>query len=59
MNLRKLANHVNLCKKNLKSKRVKCCGNCPFEHEIVMIYPDLKKEFVTKRKWIIENKNLS
>ena len=50
MNLSKLRNHVKLCKKNLKSDRVKCCGNCPFEDEIVGVYPELKSLFVLKRK---------
>jgi hypothetical protein len=42
-----------LCKRNLKSNRVKCCAQCPFEEEIVSQYPELKNlidnEF--KFKW--------
>jgi hypothetical protein len=49
MDLEKLENHVKLCKKNLKSGRVKCCATCPFEGEIVSVYPDLKILFEDKR----------
>ena len=48
----KLTKHVKLCKKNLKSKRVICCGTCPFEEEIVKEYPELKQLFEEKREWI-------
>jgi hypothetical protein len=50
MNKEKLKTHVKLCKRNLKSKRVKCCANCPFEEEIVGEYPELKKLFEEKRE---------
>ena len=49
----KLSKHIKLCKKNLKDKRVKCCANCPFEEEIVSVYPDLKNLFEKKRKDIL------
>jgi hypothetical protein len=47
---RKLANHVKLCRRNLKSSRVKCCAGCPFEDEITQEYPELKMLFEAKRK---------
>lgn len=50
MNKKKLSNHVKLCLKNLKNKRTKCCVNCPFEEEILSVYPDMKKLFDNKRK---------
>ena len=50
LDLEKLAVHVGLCRKNLKSKRVKCCANCPFEEEIVEYYSELGTMFITKRK---------
>lgn len=49
MNATKLKEHVKLCKKNLKSKRVRCCANCPFEEEIVGCFPELKVLFIEKR----------
>jgi hypothetical protein len=49
MNLDKLKTHVKLCLRNLKSKRVVCCGNCPFEEEIVSQYPEMKNLFERKR----------
>ena len=49
MNVQKLKNHIKLCQKNLKSNRVKCCTECPFEEEILTHYPDLNKLFLTKR----------
>ena len=53
MNKIKLAKHINnLCIKNLKSNRVKCCNECPFEDEIINEYPILKKLFIRKRKMI-------
>jgi len=45
----KLKNHIKLCKKNLKSSRVKCCKDCPFEEEITKEYPELKQLFSEKR----------
>jgi hypothetical protein len=49
MNLDKLKIHIKLCKRNLKSTRVKCCNNCPFEEEILRHYPALKILFNRKR----------
>lgn len=46
----KLETHIKLCKRNLKSSRVKCCGNCPFEEEIIGAYPELALSFEAKRK---------
>jgi len=45
----KLLKHVKLCRRNLKDKRVKCCANCPFEEEIVFVFPDMKELFEKKR----------
>jgi hypothetical protein len=46
----KLSVFVNrLCKKNLKSNRVRCCEQCPFEEEIIKEYPELKRLFAEKR----------
>jgi len=50
MNKTKLSNHVKLCRKNLRSDRVKCCADCPFEEEITREYPELKMLFELKRK---------
>lgn len=50
MDKEKLKKHIRLCKRNLKSVRVKCCKTCPFEEEIVIEYPDLKFIFEEKRK---------
>lgn len=49
---RRLANHVKLCRKNLKSNRVQCCGTCPFEDFIVASYPDTEALFKAKRKFL-------
>ena len=54
MNLKKLQNHVKLCKRNLKSKRVICCAECAFEDDITTHFPDMKKLFIKKRKYIRE-----
>lgn len=48
--LRKLERHVRLCRRNLKSDRVRCCATCPFEEEIVTQYPELGKLFEEKRQ---------
>lgn len=46
----RLDEHVEgLCKRNLRSKRVKCCAKCPFEDDIVERYPDLQEQFDAKR----------
>lgn len=50
MNTTKLKEHIKLCKKNLKNKRVKCCANCPFEEEITDCFPELKVLFIEKRE---------
>ena len=42
--------HLKLCTRNLRSKRVRCCADCPFEDVIVAHRPCLKKLFVAKRK---------
>ena len=47
---KKLEQHIKLCKRNLKNKRVKCCGNCPFEEEIKSYDPGLLKYFSEKRR---------
>jgi hypothetical protein len=50
MNPDKLKEHIKLCRRNLKSKRVKCCAQCPFEDEITGMYPELRAMFEAKRK---------
>lgn len=50
MDINKLKIHVKLCKKNLKSSRVKCCANCPFEEEITKHYSELSTLFMNKRE---------
>jgi len=49
MDKEKLKEHIKLCRKNLNSKRVKCCANCPFEEEITREYPELKEKFEGKK----------
>jgi hypothetical protein len=49
MDKKKLSKHILLCRKNLKSNRVKCCITCPFEEEIVDEYPEMKELFIRKR----------
>lgn len=34
-----------LCRRNLKSKRIKCCKNCPFKEDIIKACPDLEELF--------------
>ena len=46
----RLAIHIKLCKRNLNSRRVKCCANCPFEEEIVTEYPEVTDLFNLKRQ---------
>ena len=58
MNIERLKTHIKLCKKNLRSKRVKCCANCPFEEEIVGEYPELAVLFEQKREMIREQERL-
>lgn len=50
MDSKKLEKHVKLCRRNLRSSRVKCCATCPFEEEITTQYPDMKQSFCDKRK---------
>jgi len=50
MDIDKLQKHIKLCRKNLNSKRIKCCSSCPFEEEILSIFPELKEKFIEKRK---------
>ena len=50
MDKKRLKNHIKLCRKNLKSNRVKCCTYCPFEEEIVGEYPELKTYFEKRRE---------
>jgi hypothetical protein len=52
MDIQKLKQHIKLCVKNLKSNRVKCCGNCPFEDDILRVYPSLWTAFARKRELI-------
>lgn len=49
MDKEKLETHIKLCRRNLKSNRVKCCATCPFEEEILKEYPELKWAFIGKR----------
>lgn len=51
MDVIRLKTHVKLCIKNLKSERVKCCANCPFEEEICNEYPEIKSLFEKKRNF--------
>ena len=53
MDKKKLKKHIRLCRKNLKSNRVICCAECPFEKEIVDEYPDIEELFKNKRNLII------
>ncbi len=45
----KLARHLRLCRRNLKSDRVKCCAACPFEPIITAHAPELAELFARKR----------
>jgi len=54
MNKKKLSTHIKLCLRNLRDDRTKCCANCPFEEEIVSVYPDMKDLFESKRKALKE-----
>lgn len=49
MNIKKLKNHVKLCTRNLRSTRVRCCAECPFEAEILSVYPSMWTLFAHKR----------
>lgn len=56
MDIEKLKTHIKLCRKNLKSKRVKCCADCPFEEEILFYYPEMKSMFAEKRNFLEQEK---
>ena len=45
----KLSKHLKLCRKNLKSDRVKCCASCPFETIICDADDSMKDLFDRKR----------
>ena len=49
MDVKRLEDHVKLCRHNLASSRVKCCAACPFEEEIIAQYPQLAVLFERKR----------
>jgi len=55
----KLANQVKLCRRNLRSDRVKVCAQCPFEDIIVHRYPELQKLFVAKRRSVARKTHVS
>lgn len=57
MDKERLKVHVRLCRRNLKSTRVKCCATCPFEEEIIEEYPEMNVLFDTKRKMLDERNN--
>jgi hypothetical protein len=46
----KMDRHLKLCRRNLKSDRVVCCGACPFERIIVGFDVSLAPLFEAKRK---------
>jgi hypothetical protein len=48
--LGKLETHIRLCKRNLRTVRVKCCASCPFEEIIVRHYPEVRELFEQKRR---------
>jgi len=50
MDRKRLEKHIRLCRRNLLSGKVKCCLTCPFEEEILSVYPELKELFDEKRK---------
>jgi hypothetical protein len=53
MMIGRLKKHVDtLCRRNLKSDRVKCCAQCPFEDDITELYPGLESDFERKREWV-------
>ena len=53
MDREKILRHVKrLCRRNLKSDRVKCCAECPFEEEIVEADPSTRELFDGKRRRI-------
>lgn len=52
MDKAKLKTHIKLCFRNLKSERIKCCANCPFEEEITKYYPEVAVLFRLKRRYL-------
>lgn len=50
MDKARLAKHVKLCWRNLRSNRVKCCASCPFEEEITKEYAGADILFKAKRR---------
>jgi hypothetical protein len=58
MDLKRLEKHIKLCKRNLNNKKIKCCAICPFEEQIISVYPELKRLFVTKQKKLSGDKNV-
>lgn len=50
MDIVKLRRHVSLCLRNLKAQRTWCCAHCPFEDEIVSVFPKMKELFIAKRE---------
>lgn len=50
IDLDKLSKRIKLCRRNLKSKRVKCCAACPFEDIIVYQFPKMKEMFRSKKE---------
>jgi len=57
MDKERLRTHVRLCRRNLKSARVKCCATCPFEKEIIKEYPEMGMLFDSKRRMLDERKH--
>jgi len=49
VNIDLLKNHIKLCKTNLKRDNIKCCLSCPFEEEIVKLYPEMADLFHAAR----------
>ena len=47
-----------LCIRNLRSRRVMCCTDCPFEDEIVKRYPELARHFDEKRRRLLDREGL-
>ena len=42
---RRLDIQAKLCRRNLKSSRVKCCSTCPWRDELIKIYPEMEELF--------------
>ena len=56
MDKQRLSRHIRLCRRNLASKSVKCCAECPFEEEITSEHPGLKEKFETKRSMLTNSR---